>query len=109
MHLLDEIEEHNHVAHDHSNQARNSQKRHEAKGRAHHVKRDQALRNSIWRGGQNQYRLDRMLELKCQREKNHADRNRHHHGQIPESIHLFGLLTAHDNLVAGRQRILQFL
>ena len=68
--FFDEIEHHNGMADDHSDQAGHAQKRHEAEGFVHDPKRGERSHHAVWRRRQHQDWLDRILELEDQRQEN---------------------------------------
>src|SRR5258707_12723939 len=63
VHLLDEIEEHDHVADNNANEAGNPKECHEPEWRAHDRKRDQRPDCSVWCGRKHKQGLDGILEL----------------------------------------------
>src|SRR5258708_40227437 len=61
VHLLDEVEQHDNMAYDHSDEAGHPEECHETKGRAHDRQGDQCSDRSIRCGGEDQQRLDGII------------------------------------------------
>src|SRR5215469_9393111 len=82
VHFLNEIEKHDDVADDDSNQACNSQKRHEAEWRAHHGKADQCPGHAVWSRGKHEEWFNGISELQEQRAVDSEKRDRQYLRQI---------------------------
>ena len=104
MHLLDEVEQHDHMADDDPNQTGNTQEGHKPERRAHDVERCQCPHGAIGDGGKHQPRLDGTPELKDQGQVNGRNRDRQDNHEIGESLLLLGVLPANLHAIAGRQR-----
>ena len=94
VHLLDEIEEHDDVADDHADQAGDSEEGHEAEGRAHDGEREQRADHAIGGRGEDQQRLDGVVELQQQRGVDSEHGDEQHLGEVRETVLLLGLFAA---------------
>ena len=101
MHFFDEIEQHDDMADDDADQARDAQERHEAERRSHDRQAEQRADNSIGSRGEYQQRLYRVAELQQQRRINSHNRNHQNCRQICESRLLLGLLAADLHAIAA--------
>src|SRR6266404_6297251 len=94
VHLLNEVEQHDDMAYDDSNQAGHSKKCHESKGRSHDCQSDQCTNRPIGSGRKDQQRLDGIVELNKERQVDPDQRNQKNDGEIRESVNLLRLFPA---------------
>ena len=99
MHLFDEVEEHDDVAYNNSNEARYSKECHEPEGSTHDRQRDQCPNRSIRCGRKHEQGLDGILELHKQSQVDANERDQENDGKIRESIDLLRFLTCDLQLV----------
>ncbi len=66
--LLDEVEEHDDVAHDDADEADDAEERHEAEGLAHDAEGRERADDAVGNGREDEERLHRVPELEHQRE-----------------------------------------
>src|SRR6266478_1280204 len=107
VHLLDEIEEHDHVADDDANEAGNPKECHEPEWRAHDRQCDQRSDRSVRCGRKHKQGLDGILELKEQSQLDAYERDEEDDGEIHESIDLLRFLTSDLQLISRRKPILK--
>jgi len=88
VHLLNEIEQHDDMAYDDSNETGYSKKCHEAKGSAHDCQSDQCSDCSIGSGREDQQRLDGIIKLNQQRQVDADQGYQQNNGEICESLDL---------------------
>src|SRR5215472_12581663 len=96
------------MANDDAYQASDSEERHEAERRTHHIKSKKSAHSSIGHRCKNEQRLDRMVELQDERKEDRRNGDGHDHSQVAESVHLLGILSADQHRVARRKRLLKF-
>ena len=101
--LLDEIEEHDHVAHDHADQARDPEEAHEPEGLAHDPEPRQRPHDAVGHGGEDEDRLDQVVELDHERDEDQRDGDGHDDAELREPRLLLGLGAGDGHLVARRQ------
>src|ERR1700731_4715297 len=75
VHFLDEVEQHDDVADNHTYQAGDAEKSHEPERRMHDREGDQRTDNAIRSGSEYQKRFDRVIELNEQGQVNPNQRN----------------------------------
>src|SRR5215472_3256847 len=109
MHLLDKVEQYDHVANDHADQAGDAQKSHKSKGRMHNRERDERADHTIGSSGEYQKRFDGVVELHEKRQVNPNQRNHQNDFQIAESIYLFCPFATNPELITRRESSLEFL
>src|SRR6266446_3884465 len=109
VHLLDEIEEHDHVADDDPNEAGNPKECHEPEWRAHDRQCDQRTDRSVRCGRKHKQRLDGILELHKQSQVDADERDEENDGEIQESVVLLRFLASDLQLIPGREAILKIL
>src|SRR5215469_5155279 len=102
VHLLDEIKQDDHMAHDYADETRNTEKCHETKRHPHNKKRKKSAHGSVRDRRENQERLHGMIELQDKGKKNRRNRNSHDNRQIPKTVELFGLFSSDDHRVPRR-------
>ena len=101
--LLDEVEQHDHVAHDHAHQARDAEEAHEPERRAHHPEPGHRAHEAVGNRAEDDERLDGVLELDCegQEDERHADEQHHRH--LTEAAVLLLVLARDLEPESGRE------
>ena len=101
--LLDEVEQHDDVAHDDADEARHAEERHEAERRAHDPEPEQRADDAERTAANTSSGLTAFLNWITSARKISADRDRHHDEQLAEAFLLLLVLAAELEPVAGRQ------
>ena len=83
------------------------EERHEAERGVHHPQTEDRAHHAIGSGGEDQQRLDGVIELEEQRKVNAKHGNRQHQRKVAEAILLLVVLAADGDLVAGRHSLLE--
>ncbi len=91
--LFDEVEQHDDVADDDSDERDNSKKSHEPERRAHQPQRGKRARHAVRDGGEDQQRLHGVLELNHERYIDQQNRDRQNRGEFREATDLLLVLT----------------
>src|SRR6266849_2709877 len=101
MLLFNEVEEHDDVTHDQSDQADDSQKSHKPEGRAHDPERRKSSDNPVRHCREDDKRLDSVFELIHETEKYRGNGNQQDDDQILEALDLLLFRSANLHLVTG--------
>src|SRR5258708_15945997 len=101
MFLFNEVEEHDDMTHDQSDQADDSQKGHKPEWCSHDPECGQSAHNSVRHCREDDKRLDCVFELIHETEKYRANGNQQDDDQILESLDLLLLRSAHLHLVTA--------
>src|SRR5262252_10587445 len=107
MRLFDEIEEHDDMAHDYADKARNPKESHESERLAHDDQTGQRSRHPIRDCGEYEQWLHRIPKLHDQRDENQQYRDRHHDAEFFESFLLLVILAANLQEISRRQILLE--
>src|ERR1051326_2358978 len=107
MGLLNEVEQHNHVAVNHSNQAGNAKKSHEAERSVGEPEHEQRAHHAIWDRRKNDQWFKGVAELEHQGQKDRRYRDQHHLRQVLESLLLLVEFAADLQVISERKRFFQ--
>src|SRR6266478_4315361 len=100
VHLLDEVEQYDHMADDDPDETGNPKKCHESEGRTHDRQSDQRSDRSVRRGRKHKQRLDGILELHKQSQVDADKRDKQNDGEIHEPIVLLCFLASNLHLIS---------
>src|SRR5260370_16984649 len=92
---------------DDADQAGNDQECHETERRSGDKQRKQSAHDSVGHSRKDKERLDSVIELQHECQKNCSDRNSHDNRKISEAFDLLGILAPDNHLVAWRKRRLE--